>query len=264
MSLQVKKPTVETSEAKDSADKPKDVKRNFGPLLIEDWISNSDNESELKSTIEKETVKPSFDKIKFVKSKEQLKSPRKTTVKQDKVVIDIGCSRHMTRNMSYLTNYEEIDGGYVAFGGKTKGGKITRREAVNTDCYVQNKVLVVKPHNKTPYELFHDRTPALSFMRPFRCHVTILNTKDHLRKFDGKADEGFFVGYSLKKSKSSQDDGFQPLSDDGKKVDEDPRHESTNNKLPFDPEMPTLEDISTFNFSSDQDAADEEADERLT
>ncbi|GJW91246.1 putative ribonuclease H-like domain-containing protein [Tanacetum coccineum] len=34
-------------------------------------------------------------------------------------------------------------------------------------------------------------------MRPFRCHVTILNTLDHLGKFDGKSDDGFFVGYSL-------------------------------------------------------------------
>ncbi|GJR44677.1 putative ribonuclease H-like domain-containing protein [Tanacetum coccineum] len=40
------------------------------------------------------------------------------------------------------------------------------------------------------------RKPALSFMRPFGCPVTILNTIDHLGKFDGKADEGFFVGYS--------------------------------------------------------------------
>ncbi|GJW70371.1 ribonuclease H-like domain-containing protein, partial [Tanacetum coccineum] len=70
-------------------------------------------------------------------------------------------------------------------------------EAVNVACYVQNRVLVVKPHNKTSYELFHGRTPTLSFMRPFRCLVTILNTIDHLGKFDGKADEGFFVGYSL-------------------------------------------------------------------
>ncbi|GJU83701.1 putative ribonuclease H-like domain-containing protein [Tanacetum coccineum] len=46
-------------------------------------------------------------------------------------------------------------------------------EAVNTACYVQNKVLVVKPHNKTPYELFHGRTPTLSFMRPFGCPVLI-------------------------------------------------------------------------------------------
>nr|GFB36425.1 ribonuclease H-like domain-containing protein [Tanacetum cinerariifolium] len=70
-------------------------------------------------------------------------------------------------------------------------------EAVSTACYVQNRVLVVKPHNKTPYELFHGRTPTLSFMRPLGCLVTILNTIDHLGKFDGKSDEGFFVEYSL-------------------------------------------------------------------
>nr|GEZ01373.1 retrovirus-related Pol polyprotein from transposon TNT 1-94 [Tanacetum cinerariifolium] len=68
-------------------------------------------------------------------------------------------------------------------------------------CFYHKKnlkiVLVVKPHKKTPYELFHGRTPALSFMRPFGCPVTILNTKDHIGKFDGKADEGFFVGYTL-------------------------------------------------------------------
>ncbi|GJZ05579.1 putative ribonuclease H-like domain-containing protein [Tanacetum coccineum] len=70
-------------------------------------------------------------------------------------------------------------------------------EVVSTACYVQNRVLVVKPHNKTPYELFRGFKPALSFMRPFGCHVTILNTLDSLGKFDGKSDEGFFVGYSL-------------------------------------------------------------------
>nr|GEW53982.1 hypothetical protein [Tanacetum cinerariifolium] len=69
-------------------------------------------------------------------------------------------------------------------------------EAVNTACYVQNRVLVVKPHFKTPYELFKGRSSALSFMRPFGCHVTILNTLDQLGKFDGKLDEGVFIGYS--------------------------------------------------------------------
>ncbi|GJT76723.1 ribonuclease H-like domain-containing protein [Tanacetum coccineum] len=58
-------------------------------------------------------------------------------------------------------------------------------------------VLVVKPHNKTPYELFRGRTHALRFMRPFGCHITILNTLDYLGKFNGKSDEGFFVGYSI-------------------------------------------------------------------
>ncbi|GJV25483.1 hypothetical protein Tco_1378178 [Tanacetum coccineum] len=45
--------------------------------------------------------------------------------KSDQGMIDSGCSRHMTGNMSYPTDYEEIDGGYVAFGGNPKGGKIT-------------------------------------------------------------------------------------------------------------------------------------------
>ncbi|GKC25426.1 retrovirus-related pol polyprotein from transposon TNT 1-94 [Tanacetum coccineum] len=70
-------------------------------------------------------------------------------------------------------------------------------EAVNTTYYVHNRVLIVKPHNKTPYELFRGRIPVLRFMRPFGCHVTILNTLDYLGKFDGKSDEGFFVGYSM-------------------------------------------------------------------
>ncbi|GKE86987.1 hypothetical protein Tco_1564462, partial [Tanacetum coccineum] len=46
---------------------------------------------------------------------------------QDKGVIDSGCSRYMTGNMSYLTDYKEIDGEYVAFGGNPKRGKITRK-----------------------------------------------------------------------------------------------------------------------------------------
>nr|GEU38617.1 hypothetical protein [Tanacetum cinerariifolium] len=305
---------------------------------------------------------------------------------QDKGVIDSGCSRHITENMSCLTEYKEIDEGYVAFGGNPKGRKIIEKsvsqmcdkknnvlfndtkcivlssnfklidesqvllrvprknnmysvdlknivpkggtkdetsgiltsfitmienlvdhkvkvircdnrielknremnqfcemkgimrqfsvartpqqnrvaerrnrtlikdaktmlanfklpttfwaEAVNTACYVQNRVLVVKPHNKTPYELF-------------------------------------------------MDDGFKPSSNDGKMVDEDlskgskcndqKKEDNVNNtnsvnaastngvnvvgenissELPFDPDMPALEDISTFNFSSDHEDDD--------
>ncbi|GJU28020.1 putative ribonuclease H-like domain-containing protein [Tanacetum coccineum] len=63
-------------------------------------------------------------------------------------------------------------------------------EVVNTACYVKNRVLVIKPHNNTHYELFLGRKTALG------CLVTIHNTIDHLGKFDGKAYEGFFVGYT--------------------------------------------------------------------
>ncbi|GJQ95123.1 putative ribonuclease H-like domain-containing protein [Tanacetum coccineum] len=572
----VKKPVVETSEAKASADKPKAVKKNNGAPIIEDWVSDSEEEDMPQAKKEKKIVKSSFAKIKFVKSKEQVKTPRKTTVKQgnqnrlnthsprgnqrnwnnmmsqrlgsnfeminkayyvcgsfdhlqydcnyhqrqfnnikmvklmwnytqrvnhqifsrmthpspkrnmvpkavlmrsglvslttarpvntaqprtivnsarpmtnifnkahstvrrpinnktstknnnfnkrvnivsgmnvntarpkavvnaarpkavlnavkgnqqcinhsekgnlqmdlqDQGLIDIGCSRHMTGNMSYLTDFEEINAGYVAFGGNPKGGKITGRvprknnmysvdlknivpkgcltclfakatsdesklwhkrlghlnfktmnklvkgnlirddysrfswvfflatkdetsgilksfitgvenlidqrlkvirydngtefknkemnqfcerkgikrefsvarnpqqneaaerknrtlieadrimladsklpttfwaKVVNTACYVQNRILVIKPHNKTLYEFFLGRKPALGFMRPFRCPVTILNTIDHLGKFDGKADEGFFIGYLIN-SKAFRSMNYKPV-----------------------------------------------------
>ncbi|GJU33189.1 putative ribonuclease H-like domain-containing protein [Tanacetum coccineum] len=180
----------------------------------------------------------------------------------DQGIFDSGCSRHMTRNKSFFTDYQEINGGFVAFGGSPKGGKISGKdcdygmeirnnkhgiqfcgmkgikrefsiartpqqngvaerknrtlieaartmlaysllpttfwaEAVNTACYVQNRVLVTKPHNKTPYELLHGRPPSISIMRPFGCPVTILNTLNPQGKFDGKADEGFLVGHSI-------------------------------------------------------------------
>ncbi|GJR34762.1 ribonuclease H-like domain-containing protein [Tanacetum coccineum] len=133
-------------------------------------------------------------------------------------------------------------------------------KVVHTACYVQNRVLVVKPHNKTPYELFRGRTPTLSFMRPFGCHVTILNTLDYLGKFDGKPDEGFFVGYSLNskafkvyniRTREVQkkvlvqlvNDEPQPSSDAGKKEDEGVSKESGND----DQESPenNIQDVNT-------------------
>ncbi|GKA08342.1 putative ribonuclease H-like domain-containing protein, partial [Tanacetum coccineum] len=69
-------------------------------------------------------------------------------------------------------------------------------EVVNTACYVLNRVLVTKPQNKTPYELLIGKSPSISFMRPFGCPLTILNTLDSLGKFDGKSDEGYLLGYS--------------------------------------------------------------------
>ncbi|GJZ16138.1 putative ribonuclease H-like domain-containing protein [Tanacetum coccineum] len=284
----VNKPVVENCKAMSSEEETKVVRKNDDALCIEEWVSDDEEEDVSQPKIEKKTVRP---------------------------------------------------------------------KAVNTACYVQNRVLVVKPHNKTPYELFHGRTPTLSFMRPFGYPVTILNIKDHLGKFNGNVDEGFFVGYSLnskafrvfnsrtriveenlyirfsentpnavgsgpdwlfdnealirtmnyepivagtqsndfvgKKAsdnagqarketkpvkyyillplwttdppfsqdpKSSQDDGSKPSSDDGKKVDKDPRKENECIELPVDPNMPSLEDISIFDFSRIDEDDDAEAD----
>nr|GEX54249.1 hypothetical protein [Tanacetum cinerariifolium] len=62
-------------------------------------------------------------------------------------------------------------------------------EVVNTACYVLNRDLVIKTHNKTLYELLNGRTPRLDFMRPFGRPVTILNTLDPLGKFKGNQTE---------------------------------------------------------------------------
>ncbi|GJU18973.1 ribonuclease H-like domain-containing protein [Tanacetum coccineum] len=391
------KPIVENSEAKTSEAKPKSVRKNNGAPIIEDWVFDS----------EEEDGNPQMDL-------------------QDQGVINSGCSRHMTGNMSYLTDYEEIDRGYVAFGRNPKGGKITGKvdhkvkvircdngtefknkemnqfcemkgilrqfslarttqqngagerrnktlieaartmladfklpttfwaEAVNTACFVQNRVLVVKPHNKTSYELFHGRTLTLSFMRPFAKTFRVFNSgariveenlyirlskstpnvvgsgPDWLFDIDaltktmnyepiitGTQSNGFagtkasdIAGQAKKETepvknyillplwtanppfsqapKSSDNDRSKPSSNDGKKVDEDPRKESecidqekednansTNNvntvsstvnaastnevnvvdenisiELLDDPNMPALEDDSIFEYNN--------------
>nr|GEU83049.1 putative ribonuclease H-like domain-containing protein [Tanacetum cinerariifolium] len=347
----VEKPSIESNE-------PKTVRKENGASIIEDWVSESKEEDE-----------PKF----------QTGNPHQDL--KDKGVIDSGCSRHMTGNRSYLTDYEEIDGGFIAFRGNSKGRKINVKgkirtgkldfedvyfvkelkfnifsisqicdkknnvlftdtacvvlssdfkltdesyvllkvprkdnmgkvircdnetefknramnqfcemkgikkefsvastshqnevaerknrtlieaartmladlklpktfwaEAVNTACYVQNRVLVIKPHNMTSYDLFLGRRPALSFMRPFGCPITILNTIDHLGKFDGKADEGFFIEYStnskafkginlmvvqVQKHMIVQDSlgtGFKPPGEEEKKDAEDPGKEDS-------------------------------------
>ena len=50
--------------------------------------------------------------------------------------------------------------------------------------------------NKTSYELWNNRKPKISYLRVFGCKCFILNTKDNLGKFDSKADDGIFLGYS--------------------------------------------------------------------
>ncbi|GJR60353.1 retrovirus-related pol polyprotein from transposon TNT 1-94 [Tanacetum coccineum] len=70
-------------------------------------------------------------------------------------------------------------------------------EAVRIACYTQNKSIIVKRHDKTPYEIFRERIPDISYFHVFGCLVFIYNHKDHLGKFDVKADDGYFLGYSF-------------------------------------------------------------------
>ncbi|GJY23328.1 retrovirus-related pol polyprotein from transposon TNT 1-94 [Tanacetum coccineum] len=70
-------------------------------------------------------------------------------------------------------------------------------EAVATACYTQNRSTIVKRHLKTPYEIFRKRILNINFLHVFGCPVYIHNHKDHLGKFDEKADDGYLLGYSL-------------------------------------------------------------------
>ncbi|GKA24050.1 ribonuclease H-like domain-containing protein [Tanacetum coccineum] len=122
---------------------------------------------------------------------------------KEKGVIDSGCSRHSDLKTKCYLNLSEDHNGLICFllemGIKREfsvtrtpqqNGVAERRnitliedartmlvdsklpstfwaEAVNTACYMLNRVLVIKPHNKTPYELIHRRTPLIDFMKPF-------------------------------------------------------------------------------------------------
>nr|GEU32832.1 ribonuclease H-like domain-containing protein [Tanacetum cinerariifolium] len=170
----------------------------------------SDEEDKVEFPPEKgrKTIKPSVDKARWKYHQRERKGHSHKQI-EDQGYFENRCSWRMTRNISYLTDFKEFDGRYVAFAGGDKGGKIIGKGIIRTartpqqnrvakrrnKSLIENRVLVVKPHFKTPYELFRGRTHDLSFMRPFGCHVTILNTLDHLGKFDGKSDEGLFVGY---------------------------------------------------------------------
>nr|GEU30082.1 putative ribonuclease H-like domain-containing protein [Tanacetum cinerariifolium] len=89
---------------------------------------------------------------------------------KDKGVIDSRCSRHMTRNMSYLSDFKEINGGYVAFGGNPKGGKILGKD---TECIVlspefkmldENQELLRVPRENNMYNAIRLFLAYASFM----------------------------------------------------------------------------------------------------
>ncbi|GKC49589.1 retrovirus-related pol polyprotein from transposon TNT 1-94 [Tanacetum coccineum] len=69
-------------------------------------------------------------------------------------------------------------------------------EAVNTACYTQNRSIIVKRHRKTAYDVFRERSLDISYFHVFGYLVNIHNHRDHLGKFNEKADDGFFLGYS--------------------------------------------------------------------
>ena len=70
-------------------------------------------------------------------------------------------------------------------------------EAVNTACYIGNRVFLRPGTRNTSYELWKGKRPNVSHFHTFGSKCYILNDRDQLGKFDAKSDEGIFIGYAL-------------------------------------------------------------------
>nr|GEW70148.1 hypothetical protein [Tanacetum cinerariifolium] len=131
---------VEPSPTKPDMDLSQSI-RPSAPI-IEDWVFDLENESEgyllsqLSILSQLQTLGKTFQSLEAIDIaglKRHVLFGNPQHAFKDKGVIDSGCSRHMTGNISYLFDFEEINGGYVAFGGNPKGGKITCKD---TKCIV--------------------------------------------------------------------------------------------------------------------------------
>ncbi|KAJ9562028.1 hypothetical protein OSB04_007188 [Centaurea solstitialis] len=70
-------------------------------------------------------------------------------------------------------------------------------EAVSAACYTQNRSLVVKKFEKTPYQLLHNKRPNIKFFHVFGCKCYVLNNREPIGKFDPTGDYAIFIDYSL-------------------------------------------------------------------
>ncbi|MFW5438955.1 hypothetical protein ACNPIS_31930, partial [Paenibacillus apiarius] len=69
-------------------------------------------------------------------------------------------------------------------------------EAVSTACHVCNRVYLRPILGITSFQLYYQKSLNIAHLRVFGCKCFLLNTKDHLGKFDAKADECIVMGYS--------------------------------------------------------------------
>nr|GEX78123.1 hypothetical protein [Tanacetum cinerariifolium] len=126
-------------------------------------------------------------------------------------IIDSRCSKHMTGNRALLTNFVEKFLGTVHFGnddfamnvgygdvviGSMTIKKVYYAEAFVTAYFTQNRSIIHKHFDKTPYELMNKRKPNIKFFRVFGCRCYLLNGYEDVRKLKAKEDIGVFVGYS--------------------------------------------------------------------
>ncbi|GJS89031.1 ribonuclease H-like domain-containing protein [Tanacetum coccineum] len=145
----------ESDNSKENSDKSLvkelESRENNDAPIIEDWVSDDEEQDESITRPEKKTVTPTAAKI----EKPVRKSVREVvlTIKRNRC----GCSRHMTGNIAYLSDFKQFDGGYVAFGGGAYGGKITGKGTLKTanldfeDLPDENQILLKVPRKDNMY-----------------------------------------------------------------------------------------------------------------
>nr|GEZ51819.1 ribonuclease H-like domain-containing protein [Tanacetum cinerariifolium] len=115
---------------------------------------------------------------------------------KDKGVIDSGCSRHITGNMSYLSDFKEINGGYVAFGENPKGGKITGKGKIRTGKLDFDDVYFVK---ELKFNLF---SVSVSQMCDKKNSVLFTDTECIVLSFDFKLPDDNHVRLRVPREKN--------------------------------------------------------------
>ncbi|GJT96942.1 putative ribonuclease H-like domain-containing protein [Tanacetum coccineum] len=252
-------------------DTSNEVKKTSDTPLVEELVSEKEKQTVFPKQQDKtarkpvkytempkavNTARPNFAVVNTVRANQAnaVKASACIPPTDDQGYVDSRCSRHMTCNISYLSDIQDFDAGYVTFVGGVRGGKITSKASkdeisgilknfiTGIENLVNKKVKIIRCNNGTEFknrvrnefceqkgikrEYSIARTPQQNGVAERRnktqieaartmladsklpttvwaeanscwCHVSILNTLDHLGKFDGKSDDGFFVGYSL-------------------------------------------------------------------
>nr|GEY54866.1 ribonuclease H-like domain-containing protein [Tanacetum cinerariifolium] len=197
--------------------------------------------------------RPSYAASNFPPKVTTVKAPKVNDVKGvqenwDKRVIDSRCSRHITGNMSYLTDFEEINDGCVAFGGNPKGGKISGKGKIKTDAAFEVKEPEFK--GRKPQSEVH--------VSPSSSAQTKKHDDKNKREDKGKIPIESSTGY---RNLSTEFEDFSDNSINEIKLILHPTHGKylyvDTSQLLDDPNMPKLEDIT---YSDDKEDVGAEAD----
>nr|GEY98580.1 hypothetical protein [Tanacetum cinerariifolium] len=78
-----------------------------------------------------------------------------------------------------------------------QNGFVERKNPIATACYTQNRSIIHRRFNKTPYELIQGRKPDISYLHVFRALCYPKNDREDIGKLGVKGDIGFFIGYSV-------------------------------------------------------------------